>query len=345
MLENLGAVLRDMLIEGPRAFFTDYEELIARGEGVFAPHIGRLRALDKERVALELAGLVHLAYRAESEDLGGIGSALSDIGYTDVEYLPRSTVPFVDGATFKDGRLGFVVRRQGRVVVALRGTVDAADWMTNLLGAVLADDSGSQALYKAWADAIADRVLSYVDRTGPPEHVILTGHSMGGAIAILVQAAYRHSGGPGGVVETVAFGAPGTGWPYPDIEPAVLLVRQGADVVPFFAHELLPHAGQQYLLDEQGRLIHLDQTVASYGVFLLNNTRICARCGSPDDLGGKYLLSSFLSKFAEKDLTRPLPASIPLRGPATDFKVTEEHSILSYISLLERGQGSSAGQS
>lgn len=190
------------------------------------------------------------------------------------------------GAPFQDTECAvFVAHRQKLVVVAFRGTESRADWLTNAQfwhGAIgdLSDDVNSK-VHKGFHIAyfcgqVKERVEAAVlkqynrlSKAGEVWGVLTTGHSLGGALAMLCtyRLAVRDVVGlasQGVPIQMVTFGAPRVGNAAFKAEleesPARLVrVINDKDVVPriprrwtFFG--LLPyrHAGPFVMFDETG---------------------------------------------------------------------------------------------
>jgi hypothetical protein len=101
---------------------------------------------------------------------------------------------------------GFVATGERVAVVAFRGTEGLGDWLHNIdIGGTEFPPTGGRVhggFVRAWS-VVGDHVRRVLDE-GPSRTVWFTGHSLGGAIAVLASAAEAHRG-PAGVV---TFGQP-----------------------------------------------------------------------------------------------------------------------------------------
>ena len=88
------------------------------------------------------------------------------------------------------GAFGFVVSDEQNIVVALRGTDEAADWITNLKTAQIRGYGG--AVHRGFADAFAllwPHIQSQFDELCDNHQTLwITGHSLGGALATILAA-------------------------------------------------------------------------------------------------------------------------------------------------------------
>jgi pimeloyl-ACP methyl ester carboxylesterase len=131
-------------------------------------------------------------------------------------------------------------------VVAFRGSVDAADWQSNLAAKLVApvwNRSGPQ-VYEGYHEAY--RKVQFLTRwiTRREGTVIVAGHSRGGALAVLL-AAHASRLKTRAQVRLMAFGAPPAGEDrLYDGLPAALFVREG-DPVPRIAEVLAALPGSR----------------------------------------------------------------------------------------------------
>ena len=104
---------------------------------------------------------------------------------------------------------GFLAVNDQRMLAAFRGTESLPDWLTNLQ---TVRDSGpwkSTKVYDGFQDAfhaVALRIGEIIGRTRNTHEVWLTGHSLGGALAVLLAATLLENGLP--VTGFYMFGPP-----------------------------------------------------------------------------------------------------------------------------------------
>jgi hypothetical protein len=126
-------------------------------------------------------------------------AVLAEIAYRDDP--AGSLLPFADHyrrlEVFRQaGAFGFVVGDEQNVVVALRGSDDALDWITNLKTAQIRGFGGGvhrgfvEALTLIWPQVLA-QVNGLLDKG---QTLWITGHSLGGAIATLLAAKFSALG-------------------------------------------------------------------------------------------------------------------------------------------------------
>jgi hypothetical protein len=109
-----------------------------------------------------------------------------------------------------------VVDSRKEIIFAVRGTVSNANWAVNLdfgaLGSILAPGAWMhQGFFNAWAE-IADPVRRAIDRTRlahPDYKIVITGHSLGGAVATMAAAYLR--GLNGYPIDLYTYGQPRVG--------------------------------------------------------------------------------------------------------------------------------------
>jgi len=95
-----------------------------------------------------------------------------------------------------DGTFGFVASNEQNVVVALRGTDEVLDWVTNLTVAQIAGYGGCvhrgfcDSLDQAWNEILV-RVTSLLDND---QTLWVAGHSLGGALATIAAARLMREG-------------------------------------------------------------------------------------------------------------------------------------------------------
>lgn len=155
---------------------------------------------------------------------------------------------------------GFCFLYQGRAHIAFRGTQDAVNWMRNFqvcrTRATPFRHRGfvnSLAVAKPTIDRWLDSLPASRDGGKPP--LVLTGHSLGGAMAIL--AAYDYAVDRRNVAAVVTFGAPAVGKEdfvdkYNDLLGGrTWRVESSNDIVPRLCHAFgYRHVGRNYALED-----------------------------------------------------------------------------------------------
>jgi len=145
-----------------------------------------------KNIALEAAALVNQAYDQYSHfkqgvdwSLQGNYDTLAKLSAKPEGVLPR-TEPF-----------GFVARNQdsGSIFVTFRGTESLEDWLSDLTFPQVSHPWGNaeQGFSHIYAQCSGD-VLSAVKNAGAAPSVLVTGHSLGGGLAVLATADLVNSG-------------------------------------------------------------------------------------------------------------------------------------------------------
>lgn len=113
---------------------------------------------------------------------------LSNVSYLPpVDAQPRfEEIGFESVETFVDGSmLGYVVTLEDAAVIVFRGTDDRDDWISNL--DILSVDTPHGAIHRGFFDAYEtlQPQLEQILAQQKPETVWITGHSLGGALAVV----------------------------------------------------------------------------------------------------------------------------------------------------------------
>jgi Lipase (class 3) len=135
---------------------------------------------------------------------------------------------------------------EGAVIVAFRGSVTAEDWARDFICAPIADRAHPQlgschAGFLDGAESIVDAVLQQLGYSSAAWPRIITGHSLGGALALGVGALLTVAGKPPSAI--VTFGAPRFGMDKFVAAIASVTVRQyrrGNDPVPLVPFDVPP---------------------------------------------------------------------------------------------------------
>jgi predicted lipase len=197
------------------------------------------------RTARDREWLAKLAYEDDAERLR---TSLAD-RFALLEALPLS--------------LGFVAASDQEVVVAFAGTRDGIDWFFNVVHP-LAPGYGGR-VHKGFAhlaDHIGESVTRTVKKMRTSRHrVALTGHSRGGALAMLTAYRLHAAGVP--QAHAFTFGAPRVG----DAtfarayDPPLYRFEASHDPVPSLpALQGYEEVGERFLLTQDGRVYRNDGT-------------------------------------------------------------------------------------
>jgi triacylglycerol lipase len=147
-------------------------------------------------MAGECAGLVMQAYRQYTDFIEGLSWQIQG-DYQLLGDFGVKPAGFLGGLMHDLEPFGFVAknRSSGKVFVVFRGTESVEDWLSDLTftqvdhpwGCV---EKGFYALYRQCAGPIHAAVA------GPNDGLIVTGHSLGGALAVLACADLAETGAP-----------------------------------------------------------------------------------------------------------------------------------------------------
>ena len=156
---------------------------------------------------------------------------------------------------------GYIAIDDKRILAAFRGTESLPDWLTNLQAVRDPGPWADTKVHEGFQDAFmaaALKIGEIIGRKRASHEVWLTGHSLGGALAVLLAATLRESGMP--VHGLYTFGAPRVG----DENFAELLndslagrahwrVANQGDLIPHVPPEsFFSHAGHRKLLLDNG---------------------------------------------------------------------------------------------
>ena len=205
------------------------------------------------RDALSFCLASHLAYaKADGRnDEGTISTVTEGWGFREVEAFELVRGSDIDTQ-------GFVAVGERHILAAFRGTESLPDWLTNLQTVTDSGPWGDTKVHEGFQDAFHAAALhigEVIGRRRRKRHQVwLTGHSLGGALAVVLAATLIESGIP--VRGLYTFGAPRVG----DRRFAELLndalkgrahwrVANEGDLVPHVPPELFfSHAGNRMLL-------------------------------------------------------------------------------------------------
>ena len=131
--------------------------------------------------ALSFAVASHLTYSSQKRVLG----LLKAWGFTNTEYVDVKRGRDIDTQAFVAGN--------GKsILIAFRGSESSADWMTNIQATTAPGPFPGTRVHRGFQDALYPAMLSVYralrDMQDKGQEVWLTGHSLGGALAVLTAA-------------------------------------------------------------------------------------------------------------------------------------------------------------
>lgn len=163
------------------------------------------RAWQTDAVAAEVSRLAYFRIENDAVARGKVERALDQIGYSHLQSFPGVPVGWIPGVP--DPQAFAAVTDQGRAIIAFRGTQpdSIADLLSDLL-VPLVSWKGVGRVHVGFRQAL-DFVLAdiqrWIDQTAPSE-LLITGHSLGAAMATLLAGLYPSA-------ELVTFGSPRVG--------------------------------------------------------------------------------------------------------------------------------------
>lgn len=132
---------------------------------------------------------------------------------------PYRTVGTFEGASYNQTveRFGFVLESERDAIVAFRGTGSAVDWISDMIARqckypFVRDAGWSHTGFTDIYRSMRQAVVSLVDRCDGNKPMYVTGHSLGGALAVLC-ATDLASKRPDADIRVCTFGAPRAGNP------------------------------------------------------------------------------------------------------------------------------------
>ena len=272
-------------------------------------HLSSLSSTDFDwHQALSLASASELVYGNEAE----VKSTANQWGLESVVFIDR------------DDTQCFLAKHENIVLIAFRGTTEIGDWITNLTlrstrrpyGKV---HSGFVIGFEDVESEIEAQLRSITSQIGRKPTVLLTGHSLGGALAIIAAAELQG--------EYIVSGVYTCGQPAVGRHSFHEFIReQYADKYHRFVNDndivtRLPptysHVGDLYHFDENGDLKHDAEAL---------------RIAVEDECEGPETLST--SEF--RDLRKRMSKSSDLQDGATrgDLPLFRKHAISRYIELI-----------
>ena len=227
----------------------------------FAPRYDRGHYSAADALGFALAS--HVAYFRRNWAL----DHLEAWGFTKTEYVNIERGRDIDTQAFVAGD-------DTRILIAFRGSESRADWLTNLQAATDPGPLPGTRVHQGFQNALYPAMLTVYrtlrDMQDKGQTVWLTGHSLGGALAVLAAAMLCDNGVEVSGVYT--YGAPrtgngafareldlhlcderGRGRPH----PRAFRVVNAPDLVPHVPPEpLFSHSGQRVLLQDDGTVSH-----------------------------------------------------------------------------------------
>lgn len=157
---------------------------------------------------------------------------------------------------------GFVAANAEMVVLAFRGTDSLQNWLTNITVAQRPAYGGL--VHTGFADAM-DQLWRTIEpllqdqQAGTEKDLYITGHSLGGALAVLAAARLQQAGTPIDAVYT--YGAPRVGNLdfYLNYQPLTYRVVNNNDIVPHVPPEIVPVGFNVYIYKHVGTLRYFDR--------------------------------------------------------------------------------------
>jgi hypothetical protein len=196
--------------------------------------IPTFRAAYSDRTALLMAKLAYRAYeKFDVDDTSWLtfSETFRKLGLTDCTGL-------IDRDA---GTAGFVVASDEIIVIVFRGTEDQLDWRTNVRAAWVALQGGTRVhtgFFQAYWP-IRDTLFAKVERLlkTKPRPVYVTGHSLGGALALMATAElanHQDASIRDSIAACYTFGCPRAGDASFDqyVKVPLYRVTNGVDVVP-----------------------------------------------------------------------------------------------------------------
>lgn len=214
--------------------------------------------------ALSFCLASQLAYsrRKDTIDRDAIESKVNSWGFHDVEIFEIVRGWNIDTQ-------GYVAIDSRRILVVFRGTESARDWRTNLRAVTDPGPWLDTRVHEGFLDAfvaIAFHVGEIIGRRATANHEIwVTGHSLGGALAVLLTATLCESGK--NVSGLYTFAAPRVGDPafVKELDTNMQSashwrVVNAGDLVPHLPLEpLFSHGGKRVLLMGNGNVSHTEE--------------------------------------------------------------------------------------
>ncbi len=199
-------------------------------------NIPTFRAAYSDRTALLMAKLSKRAYDAfdlDKDSSQKFSKTFEALGFE----------PCIELIDPDSGTAGFIVFGKELICVVFRGTQDALDWRTNfrfqfvaLQGGALAHAGFFQAYYSI-RPVLFDTIKKLVANDYPPRPIYITGHSLGGALAMMATAElsnHNEEAVRDRIAACYTFGAPKAGDRTFDqfVKVPLYRVTNGIDIVP-----------------------------------------------------------------------------------------------------------------
>ena len=219
--------------------------------------IPTFRAAYSDRTALLMAKLALRAYEAfdlDDESWLKFHESFRPLGLTEFDRLIDRPV----------GTAGFVIANGDIIVIVFRGTENRLDWMTNVRAAWITLQGGTRVhtgFFQAYWP-IRDRLFATVVSllTKKPRPVYVTGHSLGGALALMATAELANHDEAfvrDSIAACYTFGCPRAGDSSFDqyVKVPLYRVTNGVDIVPAVPPALLGyrHVGDSRYFGRPGQ--------------------------------------------------------------------------------------------
>jgi predicted lipase len=208
---------------------------------------------------------------------------LSAVAYRPIQertkWLEKNGLQWENDLSSRNGYQGFIASSSDTMFIVFEGTASTKDWTTDAKAlknyVCFFDDDQLVGIHIGFYHLFTDvwpQIKSYMDTHLTNKKIVLTGHSLGGAIATLVAAPLRvHD------LEIVTFGCPRVGnrafmKKYNDSVPLSTRVVRDLDVVPRMPKFDYWHVDTLLHLTDEGKPISFWKSLLKQGWYVYKNT-------------------------------------------------------------------------
>lgn len=216
--------------------------------------------------ALALALACEQAYRIKhSKDLEGVQGLLKQWGFSEMTVLNKQLGKTIDTQ-------GFIAANEDRILITFSGSESLPDWVTNFISVTDPGPFPDSRVHEGFQDALFPVLLTLTRALhiyNPTYHksIWITGHSLGGALAVLLGSMFVAEGIPVSGIYT--FGAPRVGDPRfantldQKLAGSLYRVVNEGDLVPHLPPQFLGflHSGKTILFKTDGSRVDEDVAV------------------------------------------------------------------------------------